>query len=629
MTGPTNESSATSTLNRSSKNRLGLLLKQYYDDPALMGAPPPGEDEYSLARLEKLKTDALMGKSVESLRSYKEAESELRMLLYNNCDKLLKAVHVVCEIRQGSRDVEVWAQQLHELSKRRESVPTNPVIADYNNLLLKQKILDSLLMLEQVPTLLVHHDHSLEERIQLYLRLREQIFEPLSPRFKLIDSIANRCRTVVETELVPLLMSGTTATRARVAVLMDLFPRGHARHGEVMEQFVELEVASFDEKLRTCAMTATPSEALGILNSVVNVLFASKEFEDAGLIGEKISQDLVPRASALVLTSLEKRAFELKSVDEILDFAQTARNGHMRIPLVSREFLKNFTTSALLAWITFQFKSAARLCIGEYLAPLLAASAFGACCDVIHTRCCTVIALANDALSRSESEDEEGLSSSTYQAIEGLVSQFYADVSMPASPASDDNEELFQTLIKGMKMQKFLFSRNTLDRTLNALGDIFGAASSPDKHGSGNDVLVASMHNTIKLLGEWVQDCPDRLERAVKEGLLPVLDASTLNSSGSTLSKKRPSELAATEMVHARKLVLPSPGQALPTLDLGAFMVCAIYLKACRETVINGGTLSGPIVDRIPEWIEKLVGGPGSDYGLTLEAMARDLGSSI
>ena len=597
--------SAQSTINRSSKNRLGLLLKQYYDDPALSlgSAGTESGDDYSLGRLEKLKSDALMARTVESLRSYKEAESDLRMLLYNNCDKLLKAVHVVCDIREGSREVETSAVQLEAIVSGKDDLlnTSTPGLCRYQQLLACRRVIECVESLESLCEIFIkNHDISAREKINIYLEIREQIFDSLAVRFPLIASIDTRLRSVVEGELVPLLMVGTDdkqARKSRVALLMDLFPRGHARHGEIMQQFVELEIASFDEKLRGIPLE-NPQETMANFNAIVSILFVCREFDD-GELGVKILSDLVPQASSQIVKSIELYGNIGSCVDEVLDFIQTATNAHLRIPQVSNQVLETFSRSCLEAWIDFQFKSAARACVSEDLPPLLAASAFGACCDVIHTRCCTVIALANDAISRAGDDP-------CFPHVLDCVFGYYESVCQPVF-----SEEIFDTLVRSLKLAKFLTSRRTVDRTLNALAEIFASEEDVVER----PVVVASAHAVIRLLGEWVGDSYERLERAVKEGLVPVLDVCAVMRPG-----KRQSELDSTEMVHSRKLLLPNPSSVFPTLDVGVLIVAALHFKALRESVLSGN----PRSTAVPEWIERMVGGPQSEGCQILSAMARD-----
>ena len=622
----TMSTSAQSTLNRSSKNRLGLLLKQYYDDPGLsLGSGASGTDladEYSLNRLEKLKTDSLMAKAVESLRSCKEAESDLRMLLYNNCDKLLKGVHVVSDIRQGSRDVEEWGRQLDQEAGKIRISSASSRIERYNELRRNQLLVDQVLSLERFPEdvlSLENRSISIEEKIQKYLKVRQDIFIPLCDRFPVVGSVYEASRLIVEQDLVPLLMIDG---KSRVAILMDLFPRGHEKHGDVMQQFVELEIAKFDDKLCSFHVWSF-EEAVGFLNSIVETLFVCREFdENCEVFGEKISHDLLPRASALVIKSVGTIA--QRPGEEAIELIQSAAGAHLRIPRVSRKFLSVFSKSAIMAWVDCQFRSAARVCSTEYLPPLLASSAFGACCDVIHTRCCTVMASIGQFIQNAVDRcDDLSLTSGELiddVSFESQVVEYYKAVCVPCSV---EDEAEFDLVVKYLKMNKFLQSRRTVERTLNAMADVFSQAESPT--GGDHGIIGTSSHAILKLLGEWVGYDETRMEKAIKEGLIPVLDAPQRPSL--TVSK-RPTELDATEMIHSRKLVLPpSPTHGLATLDVGVFIVCAFYYKAKREEVrITKETLGiardSPIV---PEWIERLVGGGSSEFGLTLNAMARDI----
>jgi hypothetical protein len=625
MTGPAPEvpGSATSTINRS-KNRLGLLLKQYYDDPSLL-VGQAGTNELSFDRLERLKTDALMGKSVESLRSYKEAEGELRMLLYNNCDKLLKAVHVVCEIREKSHELADDASKLDTVVSDRRFVDPDSTAMQYAQLLAQKNLIDALTALKDVPTRVLRNtDLSLETRIGFFLKLKEELFDVVSRKFSLIHDLASECRSVVDNELVPVLMRDAASIgssdvfgslhsqrASRLGLLMDLFPQSHERHGEIMEQFVELEIAGIDEKLiNEPSFRVSAKDGLGRLNSLINLVFIASELRDPTL-GSKIKDDLLPRASQAILASMAQ------DPTVSVDLVRAATAAHLRIPNVSSSSIDRFASLAISACMQAQFRSAARTCVNEDLPSLFAASAFGPCCDVIHTQCCSAIALVKEFLTLACTEEDElshAASASVVGELAHLVADYYQQVALTPPGATED---MFVHLTKALKMMKFINNRKTVDRTVNALCDIFSESIDPEE-----GVVEKIIHRLVCLLGEWVGDSEDRLLKAINEGLVPVLDASS-KAAGPAIGT-RPSEIDNAERVHARRLVFSSSlSHGLLSLETGVYMVSATYLKAVRETAMLDSRQTP--ATSLPDLAMKLAGGPASEYGQNLQAMARDV----
>ena len=600
MTGIDQSSSAQSTINRS-KNRLGLLLKQYYDDPALNLGSSSSVDFFSMDRIEKLKTDQVMGKVVESLRSYKEAESELRMLLYNNCDKLLKAVHVVCDIRQGSHELADRASQLSNLMKTTTGISSLQGVSRYEELLAQQSILESIEKLSIFPEkFLRNFEISLEDRVGTYLKLRDELFDPLE-KMGLLGHVSSACRRIVEEELVPQLMSdaanGASEVRgslhaqraSRYGLLTDLFPPEHFRHLEIMQQFVELEIAGIDEKLST--IQSNCQEAVSVLTSLINLLFICTEIGEETFTS-KIQDDLIPRASETIISTIGR--------DKMcggVEFLKSATSAHLRIPNLSPVALNRFADSALSAWIESQFRSAARSCVTEFLPPLLAASNFGACCDVIHTRCCAVIISVRDAL------DED--MHAPLDMFAHMVDVYYSLVCRV-----NFNHPSLGDLTQFLKMVKFIVNRKTYIRTLHALDDIF-EVSSEDRPDS---VVTQALNRLVCVtVGEWIGHDVEKLKLAINECLVPVLDATVGGVSGP--AHARPKELDMAERVHARRLELVYPAGMLG-LEFGVFAVTARFLRACREANVEPS---------VPEFVYTLVGGQKSEFAQTLVTMAKDI----
>ena len=356
-------SSSSNTLTRGRQNKLGLLLKQYYEDPAGLGSD---SNQYSLSKLEKLKTDQLMARSVESLRSYKEAESELRMLLYNNCEKLLEAVQVVCTIREGSGSIVKDASELEKVANRIENPSQDKVMMEYKE---KMKQMNLLAMMERVamfPTYLRDSTRGVDERIRQYLLMEEKIFS----RAKIFEDIWKKSKDIVENELVPVLMQDLGKT-ARVHLLMELFPESHPRHKEMLGSFIESEVDRYSELVARHNMSKT--EALSILNGIITTLFLTRELDPMSptctSLVSRINEKLIPRSSDQILIALLRN----RSMDSenIAEFIQNAISVHMRIPMVSRQGVEIFSKQAILNHIESRFSIASNVCINEDLVSLL------------------------------------------------------------------------------------------------------------------------------------------------------------------------------------------------------------------------------------------------------------------
>ena len=615
--------SAGNTLTVNSKTRLGLLLRQYYDDPAGLAAAKP---DYSLARLKKMKTEPLMARAVESLRSYKEAESDLRMLLYNNCDNLLKAVQVVCTIREGSHGLVDDAARLGPVSEKLVGVDVEAFTAVSAQMDLAERIE----ALTHIPVVLKDSSVSVEERVKTYLRVNEDVFATATVgKYPLVQRIAAQARSIVEEELVPALMSEATTggdvqgslhakKLSRVNLLMDLFPSGHAKHEEVMQQFVELEIAGLEDRLvgGRAPGVVKLSETLGVFNSLINVWFLLQDVKGDTSLSDKVRDVLLPTASEHMLDAICSD----DSVD--VDSMQAAINAHLRVPRVSKEAIARFTASAVKRWIVCKFRGAARICVNEDLGSLLAASAFGACCDVTHTRCCTVVVAVNEFLSSAEFvADPSDFFSHTVEAICG----YYETVAVPPSAASLSHEEQYVHLIKVLKMNKFMFNRKTIERSVNALVDIFGC---DDEVTGSSQVIPGITLKVVKLLGEWTGCDHRRLQRVIEDGLGSVLDSAVVGPRVSLTSAA--AELASTESVHARKLLFSGPTDTLVSIERAAGIVTCIYLRAVREASLSGDLnvedWRATVKQNVLALVEKHV--RGQDLYDTVQAMLRDVPSA-
>jgi hypothetical protein len=432
----------------------------------------------------------------------------------------------------------------------------------------------------------------------MYLKLRDELFDPLG-NLGLLDQLSCVCRRIVEEELVPQLMSdaanGASEVRgslhaqraSRYGLLTDLFPPEHARHLEVMQQFVELEIAGIDEKLST--IQSNCDEAVSVLTSLINLLFICTEIGEE-TFSSKIEDDLIPRASEGIISSIGR-----DSMCGGIEFLKSATAAHLRIPNLSRLALTRFSDAALSAWIECQFRSAARSCVSEFLPPLLAVSNFGACCDVIHTRCCAVIIGVRDAL-----DEDIHASLDTFTK---MVDLYYSLVCRGSL-----SEVSLVQFTQCLKMFKFIVNRKTYIRTLHALDDIF-EVSSGDRPES---VITQAVNRLVCVtLGEWIGHDVDKLKLAINECLVPVLDPTGVAGP----AKVRPKELDMAERIHARRLELVYPS-GMMGLEFGVFALTARFLRACREAEVQS---------TVPELVCTLVGGKQSEYAQTITTMARDI----
>lgn len=625
-------SSTQTTLNRGN-NRLGLLLKQYYEDPA-MGSSGDSV-QFSLPKLQKLKTDPLMARSVESLRSYKEAESELRMLLYNNCDKLLEAVKVVVTIREGSGSIVREAADLGSVAASLETLK-NPAMAEYRKALAAQSQISALERIIGLPTVLCDNSKNIDDRVKLYLKVAEEFFAKMSGKFPLISKVASKCKTIVEDELVPILINELVANSStgfkitppdlssnrgtRMNLLLDLFPSGHPRHGEMIYQFIQFEVIRFDQLLQVVSKT----DALNTFNGLITTLFLAQDLEPsspgANAVVEKIRDTLLPRASAQILTAL------LHGCADNIEYIQDAVSAHMRIPNVSRGAILEFRRQAVVNHLEARFVAAARTCISEDLVSLLASSAFGACCDVIHTRCCAVLVDAEQFLGTVEFVEDP---SDFVTDVTRLVREYYAHVAVPTILLARElkSSEKFDLLVRLLKMNKFIHNRKTLDRSMNSMSEIFNVDT--QSHSETESVVPISTYRLLKLVGLWTAGDIAAWTTAVEQGLCNVLDSLSAPGGARRFSTTL-NELDGTELVHSRKIIFPADSQVesktmtmLPSLELGICVVTCLFLKSVREQSRADG--AAPIdVSRIPRLVEKYLT-QSSDFYQTINAMIRDI----
>ena len=608
-------SSSQSTVNR--KSKLGLLFKQYYEEPSQVG----GESwrkalEYSIERLKKLKTEPLMSKAVESLRSYKEAESELRMLLYNNCDKLLEAVQVVVDIRSGSNDLVARAHQLVEASEHLADRRTpDEGMAKLHAAMDQKAILEKVEAVLKFPEILQsgiqNATSPASSLLKQYLRVKSEFFALYSRRFVLVNQVADQCLKIVESQLVPVLMEEVTDKGGNFKLILEMYPEGHPRHAEAVGRYLEVELMHHTMVLadrRLAFISSAPvacSECLSTFNAVITTLFLAPP-PTVGIIQD----DLLPLASSQIRDAV--RLDEKFVPNEMADFIQNATAAHSRIPGVARSFVSSFRRSCCLAYVEGRLLHAARTVVQDDLPSLLASSSFGPCCDVIHTRCCTVVVEAHAFLSAVE---EVGELSDFVLTILALIRRYYETVLVPEWAQTWD----LALLLKLVKMNKFVLNRETISRSTNSLVEIFNFNDEYEELGA---VSAAAMLKLVKLTAVFVGSDFSKLKLAIDE-LSNVLESgSSGNSAAATIGRfgRRTStvDLQQAETVHSRKLVFP-PTPEVVTIEFAVFVMACIFLRTKKERM-EGGSWEE---DQFVNLADSLLSNTG--YMGTIQAMLADL----
>ena len=563
---------STSTINRggssrTTNNRLGLLLKQYYDDGGEGRPTSAFSTDFSLARLEKLSTEPLMSKAVESLRFYKEAESDLRMLLYNNCDKLLEAVEVVCAIRDGSTGL---CQQALSLQDGADKVNAGIVLETsagkkYVESLKKYSLLRGLEQLERLGKWLREGTSApVESKLRMYLKLCDDLFNNTTASSGVfIREVAREAREIVDFDLVPILLNAGSRKitclaaekqKTRLGLLLDLYPKGHEKRREVLEQFVELEMSGFDDQI---SITKTAEDSLNLFSAVLNTLFLAHELEISD-VEEKIRDDLVVRASR----NIALKSGNLNNSEQFCDFLETALAAHARIPNVSRSGINHFVKTAMVSWIEAKFFEAAKIFLSEDFPT----------CDAVHTRCCTALAAIHECVISAGSMTSDDFINEILTAMK----VYYERVTLPAAPGEEDVAE---HLFKLLKMNKMLQNRKTVQRSLNALREIFTVDQEELGEKKMEMVIPGNIFRIIKLLGQ----CPRTIRElnAIIEKISTVLDPGSLTATASRFNAATVvDEENHLEMIHSRKLMFSCNGGSHVSLEMAASVVVCMFLKS-------------------------------------------------
>ena len=350
---------------KKNSGRINLLLKEYYaqsDDSAK-------ENPYDLTKMEKLRTDALIAKSVESLRAYKEAESELRMLLFNNCDKLLDAVQVVVSIRTGSTNLVDLSTHLSQSGNRLDLITsrrnTNPETKQLESLIKLEKTVCAIEQILEMPKFLKSPTMSFDEKLKTYLRFRSKVFKSLS-KYPLINRAALESLAVVESEIVPRI----NRTFENLKLLLELYPDQSSPNREaIISSYLETELTRIDK-----IEAESPEKNLETMKHLLELLFLGYELKNGDVYVVRIRDHLLPKSSHNILQSLEKDSAKMEG-DFFADFVRA----HMRIPGIDMQQVDAVIRAAIEQCIRCKFESGVAVSDQRQEG------------DLVHTQCCAVI----------------------------------------------------------------------------------------------------------------------------------------------------------------------------------------------------------------------------------------------
>ena len=531
------------------KSKLGLLFKQYYDDPAQVSVDN-GMSEYSIDRLRLLPSDSLMSKTVESLRMYKEAESELRMLLYNNCDKLLEAVQVVVDVRIGSGDLVDKAMGLVQTSEglvADRSCAKTPM-SEF------QRSLSEVLFLAKLEEYVLNFPTALKTSASLgdYLCVRREIFEPYSKQFGKISHVYVECAKIIDEQVVPSLLAGDRDAHT-IKLLLELYPEGHSLHVEIISQYIEVEIEAFRNRPRDM----TVETAIETFSNLVSTLFLGDVFS---VNGQVIIQELLPEASGQIVRAMRG------IVTDVASLAETAGLAHLRVPGIDFQYVNDFKRACLLAWIDGCLVRAGENVILEDLPPLFKAQAFGACCDAIHTRFCAVIV---EVYTCAPPEFR-----SCVPEIIPLVAAYYERVLLPRVCGDVGLEWLLSVL----RMNQTVRVRGTVHRSVSSLLEIF------DFDDEYEEVAHLECEGLVlMLIGDWVGTDLEKFDLAVTQlGSVFVHNEPTAVPN-KRFERRRAStvDLEMAETLHSRKLMFSIPTNF--TAEYANFVVACIFLRTLKE----------------------------------------------
>ena len=614
----------------SKSGRINLLLKQYY---AQSFNNAPVDNPYELAKLEKLKTDSLMSKSVESLRSYKEAESELRMLLFNNCDKLLEAVQVVVSIRSESsglidlsNDLSQSGDRLQLITSRRN---THPETKQLQGLIKLEKTVGMIEKILCLPDLLKDSNRSPQDRLRVYLKVRAELFgNKFLRKYPLVDRAATDSLSVVESVIVPAIESQMDDRFDLVKLLLELYPESSSKRERIIVEYLGVELGkSFDFE------NISSVDNLAYLKHLLDLFFLGNELREGNEeYVKKIGIELLPKVSGAIVESLVDRAGDIGSDGKIGgEFIADCIRVHMRIPGIDMKQVEEFR------------KHAIENCIrGKFLAKVPDENLMES--DVVHTQCCAVIVDVYDWLGKvvEAATELEELNMTEFAApvVLNCVKEYYKRILVPVpvvgtTKVSTDMDSVYRSV----ELIKHVHNRHMISRTLNAVRDIFelGETSGSDLYG----LVTECLWQTTRRLGGDIGSDISLLEDAVRR-VAGVLDGWMIEESESTHSgsfrarmvtamtgftirgnkqQQKLKELDMEETYHARRLSTPGPGS---DVRRGAvFVLISMFLRTVNA--------SGGRVDK--KWIEEIIdewfdNGDTCDMRQTIELMLKDCDNS-
>ena len=520
----------TTTVGR--KSKLGLLFKDYYQQE-IEGVDKSGI--LDMDKLSKLPTRSLMAKAVESLRSFKEAESELRLLLYNNCDKLLDAVHVVVTIRAGSDALLAQSTRAGET----KIIRTQPHYSVY------AETLKELNRVERIEKFCIEYPKKLLSEticplslLKEYLIIRSEFFAPLAEKYVLVKRVAAETAATVDRVVVPKLVAGNdNSSNMAFAMLMELYPESHPEHQRIVGQYIELQLGQLVETIRVARSAAvSPEKALATFRSVLTTWFADNA--SGGSAGSTILEVLLPEASAQFVSSL----FNVETSVSIIEEAATA---HLRIPGLAATYLARFRRACWLRWADGLFARAA------------------SDDDAMHTRACQVLV-------RIRNEDTVELNSADLVAC---ISTYYHKC-LACTPQLDGS-----SLIASLSLHRKMQSRGTIMRTLAALRELFELEEAhEDDSKLGMEILAFNDRKIVQFLASWIGSDFARLSETVSQ-IEPLLDrrGQTVDRFGHRRASTADLELV--ETVHARKLLFSS---GVLTLEQAVLSLVCFFCRSMK-----------------------------------------------
>jgi hypothetical protein len=582
--------------------RINLLLKEYYSqsDELLQ------ENPYDLKKMEKLKTDALMAKSVESLRSYKEAESELRMLLFNNCDKLLDAVQVVVSIRTGSTSLIDLSNDLSQSGNRLDLITsrrnTNPETKQLQGLIKMEKTVDTIERILDLPNFLESSELPPKDKLKTYLKLRSEVFTHKSlSKYPLIDRAEIESLSVVETAIVPQL----DRNFENLKLLLELYPTNSDKRERIIVDYL-------DNELVDGVALETPEENLDLMKHLLDLLFIGNELRAGDVYVGRIRDQLLPQTSRRIIESLSNNFSS-----EVIVNAETGGRffteclrAHMRIPGVDMMQVEIVIREAIETCIRSKFVSGVSVPAKRHEG------------DLIHTQCCAIIVDVYEWLTK---------------VIDGLsewISLKLDDFAHPCIRSCVD--EYYRLSLNGVEdvlvLLKHVNNRRMYVRSVNAVYEIFDLPQDI----ANSDFIIDCLYSELKRIGATLGTdvlCLETRIGEVKDALsMWTIDREESDSANGSFGSRMVSamtnsftirgkgqqkmkELEFEEMVHTRRLNM-SRLEGVDVCQEAMFYLLAFFLRTLK---VKGGEIDAvKIRNMINEWLSD------DDLRHSLELMIRD-----